>query len=59
MFIATKLVRHFVSDDPRNEAAKIAKVFSDTEGDLAAVSNAIVELDEVSGYAVTQSKVGI
>ncbi|MEC8086625.1 MAG: DUF1800 domain-containing protein [Pseudomonadota bacterium] len=48
LFIATKLVRHFVSDDPPNEAvAKIAKVFSDTEGDLAAVSNAIVELDEV------------
>ena len=46
--IATKLVRHFVSDDPPpNLVAKIAKVFMETDGDLAKVTEAIVDLDEV------------
>lgn len=45
-FIATKLVRHFVSDrpDPRDVSA-IARVFARTNGDLRAVSLALLELD--------------
>lgn len=46
-FIATKLVRHFVSDTPPSGAVrKIAAVFRQTEGDLAAVSRAVIDLDE-------------
>lgn len=46
-FIATKLVRHFVADDPPAAAvARIAKVFGDSGGDLAAVSRALVGLDD-------------
>ena len=44
--IATKLVRHFVSDTPPVAAVDhIAAVFRDTDGDLAAVSRALIELD--------------
>jgi len=47
-YIATKLVRHFVADDPPTTAVKkIAAVFRTTDGDLAAVSAALVDLDEV------------
>jgi uncharacterized protein (DUF1800 family) len=47
-FIATKLVRHVVADDPPEDAVnRIAGVFRDTEGDLAEVSRALVELDAV------------
>lgn len=47
-FIATKLVRHFVADDPPAAAVnKIAAVFRKTDGDLAAVSTALVDLDDV------------
>lgn len=46
-FIATKLVRHFVSDaPPRSAVENIAKVFLDSGGDLAAVSRALVDLDD-------------
>jgi uncharacterized protein (DUF1800 family) len=46
-FIATKLVTHFVADDPPATAvASIAKVFRDTEGDLKKVSEALVELPD-------------
>ena len=45
-FLATKLVRHFVADEPPPAAiAQIADVFRRTDGDLAEVSRAIVELD--------------
>ena len=45
-FIATKLVRHFVADDPPAEAVeRIAGVFRDTDGDLAEVSLALVDLE--------------
>ena len=44
--IATKLVRHFVADDPPAAAIEhIAKVFRETDGDLSAVSMALVDLD--------------
>ena len=45
--IATKLVRHFVADDPPPPlVARIAKVFADTDGDLAAVSLALIQEDD-------------
>ncbi len=47
-FIATKLVRHFVSDNPPAAAVeKIAAVFRSTDGDLAEVSRAVLDLPEV------------
>jgi uncharacterized protein (DUF1800 family) len=45
--IATKLVRHFVADDPPPAAvARLSKVFHDTNGDLAKVSDALIDLPE-------------
>ena len=47
-FVATKLVRHFVADDPPEpEVARIAHVFLESGGDLAEVSRALVDLDAV------------
>jgi uncharacterized protein (DUF1800 family) len=46
-FLATKLVAHFVSDEPPASAVeRIARVYRDTDGDLRAVSAALVELPE-------------
>ena len=46
-FVATKLVRHFVSDDPPAAAVdRITKIFRDTRGDLRAVANALIDLPE-------------
>ncbi len=46
-FIATKLVRHFVADEPPPAAvARVAKVFRDTDGHLPSVHGSLVELDE-------------
>ena len=46
-FLATKLVTHFVSDEPPASAVdRIARVFRDSEGDLRAVSAALVDLPE-------------
>lgn len=45
-FVATKLVRHFVADDPPAAAVdRIASVFRSTDGDLRAVALALVALD--------------
>ncbi|MDA0225452.1 MAG: DUF1800 domain-containing protein, partial [Proteobacteria bacterium] len=45
-FLATKLARHFVADEPPAEAiAHIARRFRDSGGDLAQVSRTLVELD--------------
>lgn len=45
--IATKLVRHFVADDPPQPLVdRLSKVFSDTDGDLAKVSRALLEAPE-------------
>lgn len=45
-FIATKLARHFIADDPPKDAIEtLAKTFRDTDGDLAKVSAALVDLD--------------
>ena len=46
-FAATKLVTHFVADQPPPSAVeRVARVFRDSEGDLRAVSAALVELPE-------------
>jgi uncharacterized protein (DUF1800 family) len=46
-FVARKLVTHFVSDDPPPAAVeRIARVFRATGGDLAAVSDALIDLPE-------------
>ena len=46
-FVATKLVTHFVSDEPPAAAVdRVARVFRDTDGDLQAVSASLVELPE-------------
>ena len=46
--LATKLVRHFVADDPPADAVtRIVRVFLASDGDLAAVSRAVVDLDAV------------
>jgi uncharacterized protein (DUF1800 family) len=45
--IATKLVRHFIADDPPAQAvARLAKIFLDKDGDLMAVSHALIEMPE-------------
>ena len=46
-FVATKLVTHFVADAPPAPAVdRIAKVFRDSDGDLRAVSAALIDLPE-------------
>ncbi len=46
-FVATKLVTHFVSDEPPAPAVdRVARVFRDTAGDLRAVSAALIDLPE-------------
>lgn len=46
-FLATKLVTHFVSDEPSAPAIdRIARVFRDTGGDLRAVSAALIDLPD-------------
>lgn len=46
-FVATKLARHFVADDPPpNLVARLAERFSATQGDLPAVYRALVEAPE-------------
>lgn len=47
-FIATKLARHFVADDPPRDAVdRLAKVFRDTEGNLATVSRELIRIEQV------------
>ena len=46
-FVATKLVTHFVSDTPPASAVdRVARVFRESEGDLRAVSGALIDLPE-------------
>ena len=46
-FLATKLVGHFVSDEPPASAVdRVARVFSSTDGDLGEVAQALIGLEE-------------
>ena len=46
-FLAAKLVTHFVSDEPpASSVDRIARVFRDSDGDLRAVSAALIDLPE-------------
>jgi len=55
-FIATKLVRHFIADDPPALAVeRLTEVYLKSKGDLADVSKALVKLDAV--WAVPAPKV--
>jgi uncharacterized protein (DUF1800 family) len=46
-FVATKLVAHFVADDPPAGAVNhISRTFRSTAGDLRAVASALVEVEE-------------
>lgn len=46
-FVSTKLVRHFVSDDPPDSAVqRLERVFLETEGDLSAVAAELIETEE-------------
>ena len=45
--LATKLARHFIADDPpRAVIDRLARVFRDSDGDLAAVARALVDTRE-------------
>lgn len=47
VFIARKLVRHFIADQPPESAViRLAQVFRDSQGDLASVHKALIDLDE-------------
>jgi uncharacterized protein (DUF1800 family) len=47
VFIARKLVRHFIADQPPESAViRLAKVFRDSRGDLASLHKALIDLDE-------------
>lgn len=49
-FIAEKMVRHFVADDPPEDAVRhVGAVFLDTEGDLRETALALVDLDVAWG----------
>jgi uncharacterized protein (DUF1800 family) len=53
--IATKLVRHFVADDPPQAAVEtIAGVFRKTDGDLHAVSLALIDLPQIWSQPLTK-----
>jgi uncharacterized protein (DUF1800 family) len=57
-FIATKLVRRFVSDDPPSTLVnKVARVFSDTDGDTRAMVRTILASDEFVSPKAMGSKV--
>lgn len=54
-FIATKLARHFVADVPPPAlVARLAATFTRTDGDLGAVSRALVEADEAWAPPLTK-----
>ena len=56
-FVATKLVRHFVADDPPGPAVeRVTKAFRDGEGDLAWVARALVESPEAWQASVAKLK---
>ncbi len=55
--IARKLTRHFVADEPpASMVARLAKVFRDTDGDLQALSFALLESPEAWSAAATKMR---
>ena len=55
-FVATKLVRHFIDDTPSaGDIQKIEQVFIKTKGDLAVVSEALIDLK--SAWDMSGSKI--
>jgi uncharacterized protein (DUF1800 family) len=56
-FIATKLVRHFVSDDPPPAVvARLTDTFTRTDGDLKAVTLALVDSSEAWSAPLTKMR---
>ena len=56
-FIATKLARHFVSDQPSERTiARIQKAFLKSSGDLPTVYNALIESSEAWSQPLTKYK---
>ncbi len=50
-------MRHFVADDPPKPAGdRIARIFRDTDGDLAAISRVLVDLDVVWQHPLPKVK---
>ena len=46
-FVAEKLARHFIADDPPSSAVdRLARRFAETDGDLREVSLTLIDLDE-------------
>jgi uncharacterized protein (DUF1800 family) len=58
--VAVKLARHFVADDPPQPLVdRLASVFRDSEGDLAAVSLALIRADEAWRAPMTKMRTPI
>jgi uncharacterized protein (DUF1800 family) len=56
-FIATKIVRHFVADDPPPAlVARLRDVFVKTDGDLKALATALVDSDEAWQAPLTKMR---
>ena len=56
-FIATKLVRHFVADAPPQPLVdRLSKLFGDTDGDLMAVTLALIDADEAWAAPLTKMR---
>src|SRR5205823_14897582 len=54
-FVATKLARHFVADDPPPAlVARLADTFRKTDGDLAAVAHALLDANEAWSAPLTK-----
>ena len=54
-FIATKFVRHFVADDPPPAlVARLQEAFAQTDGDLRAMTLALVDADEAWSAPLTK-----
>jgi len=55
--IATKLALHFVADEPPASLVdRLAKVFRDSDGDLKALSTALIDADEAWSVALAKMR---
>ena len=55
--IATKIARHFVADEPPASLVdRLAKVFRDSDGDLKALSTALIDADEAWSVALAKMR---